>query len=316
MKKKLFSDIEEEEIIKEYKSGLPMTTVGKNHKTSGVTIMRVLNRNGIETRTHGGIYHLPEEDIIREYQSGKSTNTISVEYGVCSKTICNILQKNNIDRDNLYHNIDLIEDYWETIDTYDKAYFLGFLITDGNISGNSVRLQISDKDSEILKVFSQKTNNTNKISYDNRNLASFQAKRSKWVSDLSKYGIVPRKTSTVYLPNLDENLMSHLIRGLIDGDGWITSRGHAIGFCGNETIVTQLKNYLVNKLGVYPVKVIHSEENLWSVTWSGISDIKTIGNFIYKDKGNCYLFRKYENFINIIANTEVSSEITKGSETP
>lgn len=62
--------------------------------------------------------------------------------------------------------------------------------------------------------------------------------------DLSKFGVVPRKTSTTFLPEIKESLMPHLIRGLIDGDGWITethtanNKSHlVIGFCGSEKCV-------------------------------------------------------------------------------
>ena len=62
------------------------------------------------------------------------------KYKVSFHTISNILEKYKIPRNNLYHNKFLIEDYWETINSNDKAYFLGFMITDGNISGNMIRL--------------------------------------------------------------------------------------------------------------------------------------------------------------------------------
>lgn len=81
--------------------------------------------------------------------------------------------------------------------------------------------------------------------------------------DLEKYGIVPQKTYSVEMPQLDEIMMPHLIRGMIDGDGWISYKSHQLGFCGNEKTVTQLKEYLVKLLKVYDVKVLHTGEHLW-----------------------------------------------------
>ena len=47
--------------------------------------------------------------------------------------------------------------------------------------------------------------------------------------------------------------------------------------------------------------------------WSSKKDIKLIGDYLYKDKNDCYLLRKYNNFKKIIQiNTEVDSNITKG----
>lgn len=110
------------------------------------------------------------------------------------------------------------------------------------------------------------------------------------------------------MPLLEEKMMPHLIRGMIDGDGWITSKGHALGFCGNEKTVTQLKQYLVKKLNIYDVKVLHPRKNLWQVSWASKKDIEKIGNFIYENKNIFYLKRKYNNFLKIIQeNTEVTS---------
>lgn len=306
----------ENKVISEYNSGKSLAKVGKPLGLNPVTVMNILNRNNIQLRTKGGIYKLNEDSVINSYKSGQTCKQIAENFNVCLKTICNILEKNGVNRDNIYHNISLINDYWENIDTYDKAYFLGFLITDGNVFGNEVRLQLSSKDEYILKIFSDKTNNSNQIHKDKRGFSTFSIKRKFWVNDLSKYGVIPNKTSTVFLPEVNENLMPHLLRGIFDGDGWITFKGHAIGLCGNEILTTQVRDYLVNKLGVFNVKVIKNNDNLWSVSWSSKRDIKLIGEFLYKDKKDCYLTRKFDNYTRIIqVDTEVSSEISKGSET-
>lgn len=53
------------------------------------------------------------------------------------------------------------------------------------------------------------------------------------------------------------------------------------------------------------------------MSWASKKDIKLIGDYLYKDKNNCYLVRKFNNFESIIhVDTEVSSDISKGSETP
>ena len=306
----------ENRVISEYQKGSSLAKIGELFNISPVTALNILNRYNVQLRTKGGIYKLDEVSIIEKYKSGMTCEQISQEYNVCLKTICNTLEKNGIERNNIYHNLNLINNYWENIDSYDKAYFLGYLITDGNVFGNSIRLQLSSKDEYILKVFSEKTNNENKISPDKRGFSSFNVKRKSWVDDLSKYGVVPNKTFTVSLPIIEDKLMPHLLRGIFDGDGWITFKGHAIGLCGNEKLTTQVRDYLVSKLIVFIVKVVKNNESLWSITWSGNKDIKTIGEYLYKDKNDCYLIRKYNNYLKIIqANTEVSSEIAKGSET-
>lgn len=307
-------------IIESYNLGNSMKAIGLDFGVSPVTVKNILDRNGIQKRTSGGIYKLPDEEIINKYKSGLSCNQIASEYKVTFHTISKILEKHNIKRDNIYHNLELIEDYWENIDSFDKAYFLGFLLTDGNITGNQVKLELSAKDEQILHTFNYYTKSENKIINldrgDKGKFCAFSVKRKKWTEDLSNYGIKSNKTFTTEMPVLSDDLMPHLIRGMIDGDGWITYKGHQIGFCGSEKCVTQLRDYLVRTLRVYSVKIIHQGTNVWQVCWCNKKDIKTIGDFIYNEKQDCFLERKYNNFLKLIHdNTEVTTE-TKESVAP
>ena len=122
------------------------------------TVMAILNRNNIPKRTKGGIYAIPEQEVITRYKNGESCQVIAASFKVTFHTISNILEKNNIARDNKYKNINLNENYFEKIDSSDKAYFLGFMLTDGNISlnENTIRLSLSSKDEEILNIFKKK----------------------------------------------------------------------------------------------------------------------------------------------------------------
>ena len=312
MAKKISSEIEQE-VIKLYNSGLSMAKAGAPYNISSATVMAILNRNNIPKRTKGGIYAIPEQEVITRYKNGESCQVIADSFKVTFHTISNILEKNNIARNNKYKNINLNENYFEKIDSNDKAYFLGFMLTDSNVSLNEniIRLSLSSKDEEILNIFKEKTGNENKICIredERHSERTFQLKSKKWKDDLAKYGIVPQKTFISEMPILSADMMPHLIRGMIDGDGWISFNSHQIGFCGNEKTVHQLKEYLVKTLNVYDVKIIHARENLWQVTWASQTDIEKIGNYIYQNKDNCFLSRKYNNFLQIIhGNTEVNS---------
>ena len=308
----------ESKVIDFYNLGNSMQIIALEFGMSPTTVLRILQRNKISIRTNGGIYKLPEQEIIDKYKAGNSCTQIANEYNVTFHTISNILEKHNIDRNNIYHNLDLIENYWEDINSFDKAYFLGLLLADGNVYGNQVKIELASKDEYILEKFSFYTKNTNKLIKINRqnkgNFVAFSVKREKWVNDLCKFGVVPNKTFNVELPILSENMMSHLIRGLIDGDGWISEKGRQIGFCGNEKCVTQLRDYLCRKLNISIPKIIHPDTNLWQITWHKKNDIQTICEFIYKDKNDCFLKRKYNNYLKLIhGNTEITEEIKESS---
>lgn len=299
----------EKEVIKMYLEGKTLSEVAEFFEISPTTVWATLKRNNIKRRTCGGIDLIPHNDVIDKYKNGTSTTIIANEYNVDRHTICNILKKHKIERNNIYHNKGLDENYWEIIDSYDKAYFLGFFITDGNVYGNDVRLQLKNESQYILETLKNKTKSENNVRQDKRGFSTFSVKRKKWVDDLAKYGVIPNKTSTVYFPDmLQVNLLSHFVRGLIDGDGWISFKGEQIGFCGNETLVTQLRDFLVKTLNVYNSKILKTGNNLYQVCWCSKKDIKNIGEYIYKDKGDCFLKIKFDNFNELVnGNTEVNS---------
>ena len=92
--------------------------------------------------------------IAELYNSGMSSVQIGTEYGCDHKTITKILDKLNIDRDtSRYRKYSLDINYFDVIDTQDKAYILGLLYADGNVSLNkcTISLSLQESDMEILE---------------------------------------------------------------------------------------------------------------------------------------------------------------------
>ena len=77
-----------------------------------------------------------KQKIIEEYLNNKSLRKIEEEYGVSRNTISKFLEKNNIKTTtgNHYRKYFHQEDFFENINTEEKAYWLGFMFADGYIS--------------------------------------------------------------------------------------------------------------------------------------------------------------------------------------
>lgn len=323
----------EKKIIELYQSGLSMAKVGKEVGRSAAVVLAVLNKYNIPKRTKGGIYQLPTEEIINKYVQDKRTmESIGQDYGVTLGTIKKILIENNItirtsaESRNPFFN----ENAFENIDNEAAAYFLGLLITDGNVQEpdlkNShpnyrINLELQSNDRYILEKLKEFLRLTSVNIYDAERIknnsisktSSLSWYSTKMAKDLEQYGVVPRKTNSVYLPQLRKDLMPHLIRGMIDGDGSLTiththNKPHlVIYFCGNQQCVTQLRDYLVNILDLYNVKVVQASENLWQISWASKKDCLKICDYLYKD-ANYFLTRKKEKYLyalNDYENTEV-----------
>lgn len=124
------------------------------------------------------------------------------------------------------------ENYFETIDTEEKAYWLGFMYADGcvNSSRDSIELSLKEEDYEHIVKFKNALNSEHKIGkkikcINNKKYISYRLciKSKKLKNDLIKHGCIPKKTKTLTFPNLRNDLVIHFIRGYVDGDGCITT---------------------------------------------------------------------------------------------
>lgn len=134
--------------------------------------------------------------------------------------------------------------YFETIDSEEKAYWLGFLAADGCVRDGrqkSVILKLADKDKDHLCKFRDAVK-SNAMLYTEIHTGKYHQElvNNKVVissipmaRDLERHGITPRKTFTLRYPvqSLSPELNKHFIRGYFDGDG-------SVGLYGNQMIVS------------------------------------------------------------------------------
>lgn len=192
------------------------------------------------------------------------------------------------------------------IATEEDAYWLGFLLADGYISGGEkpfVQLKLGAKDKEHLVKFIKymQYNSLNVIketfggAYAKDNLCYVVKISCKQLNEnLKKYGLGGPK-SAIEIPYKLNNieLEKHYIRGIIDGDGWIRSTQYGFGVCGSYETLSYIKEY-INK------NIVNVEDN--NITKHGkifkfelTSKIKTelILKYFYKD-AKIYLNRKFD----------------------
>lgn len=263
-----------------------------------------------------GLKKFPVSEWICLYTKGKTLQEIEDIYGVSKNTISAYLQKNGIKirTMNDYLNPKLKEDYFSVIDREAKAYFLGLLLTDGSVIRSNrrqavIRLQLQSSDKYILEKFRKEIKLSANLHQDKRDGSWVIAIPSdKMAKDLEKYSCTERKTATVRLPRLKEEMMPHLIRGIIDGDGTIykhkTKKKYAyISLCGVSPLVDDTRKYLIKKLNLSETKLIVRTKTkngkctpLYVMQWGGRKNVLKIGDWLYAD-AHFYLKRKYQKYL-------------------
>ncbi len=176
-------------------------------------------------------------EIVSKYKTGKYTCAfLGREYSVSTPAICSILKIRGVSVNNnqseLQRKYSLDESFFNTIDTEEKAYFLGLLYADGcNYTVTShvfIGLQVDDI--QLLKQLNAiiKSNRPIKISPQtgkgSKDIATLHINSKKISSDLTNLGCVRAKSLILEFPTEDQvpkHLIRHFLRGYWDGDGSI-----------------------------------------------------------------------------------------------
>jgi len=210
------------------------------------------------------------------------------------------------------------EDFFSSINTEHKSYFLGLIYSDGYLheSRGYMSLTLQERDVDIL-IKLKKSINTNKpLLYIHRKEKSTQNQyrllisRKKMINDLILLGIRQNKSLTC-TPNkilhLDKELIRHFIRGYYDGDGSITfyktrnTFNSTINICCTKEFYIFFSNYIFENIGIKSTlsKRFKDNKNIFDLRICGNRNVKKFLEYLYKDS-TIKLDRKYEKFMSFL----------------
>lgn len=215
----------------------------------------------------------------------------------------------------------LNENYFDIINSEEKAYWLGFLWADGGINkttqraSGANRLRITQKWSELKHIEKfKKTINTNYpircITHQNgAKVAQMDINSRHLCKTLEQLGY-GTKDKRIKVPNISENMLPHFVRGYFDGDGCLSLYTQTIkkwtinkqewSITGQRKLLLQIKDILTNNAGVTPsvkLKEYNKTKNdIVSLRYGKKSDIEKLYAYMYS---NCsvYLNSKYQKFV-------------------
>lgn len=258
---------------------------------------------------------LDEINLIKKYYY--DDNLSSIEIGKilnCNhNTIVRTLKRNNcIVRKKSKHTnskYSVNENYFNTIDTYKKAYFLGLLYSDGSLyfKNKSVSLSLSVEDDYIINEFIKDIEFTGKIKLlelkneNHSNAAYVQIYNENFYYGAIKSGLYDNKSLTLTSPTFNivpKKLISHFIRGYFDGDGCaylnIIRNRKRNSFIGTFEFLSSLKKFLIDNFNINDTKMYQkSKNNTFDYRINKKSDVELITNFLYQDSNGLFLKRKY-----------------------
>ncbi len=256
---------------------------------------------------------MTKEDIIFKYNQGKSTVDLAKLTGFSRQHVYNILKNNNVVCRKVHNIYSCNNKYFEVIDTEEKAYWLGFLMADGNISRNRVRINLHERDVEHLYKFTKSLSSNHKIGKTSKGTQYNQRKveicSPSLCEDLIKIGCIENKTFKLQFPNINEHLIRHFVRGYFDGDGSLSfgkKQGKylysSICIVGTESFCNSLIKVVSNELQITTSLRQRFPDRFNSTRMLEISGNKQVLKFLEWIYGNCtiYLDRKYNKYYSLI----------------
>lgn len=233
-----------EDLIKYYESGLTIRAVAEKLQVDEELIRRRNKFYGININDYSKFNKITKEDLIGYYKLGYSMNKVSEIYETTSTTLRKINKKFSISIED-YYEFRLSYDIhvFDSIDTEEKAYWLGFLYADGCVRNDMnvvcLKLDIKDIDhlSKFKKFFKDSRSDTEAIHTQNRvsqlgnpqTICNYEVCNPHIKRTLISLGCVPTKSLILKFPDTtifkDPNLVYDFIRGYIDGDGCLSNAG-------------------------------------------------------------------------------------------
>ena len=254
-----------------------------------------------------------KQEIIKYYLSQPMTmKQVEDKYELSHPTITKILKDVPKYTKAKLNNPNMKEHFFQEINEEAKAYFLGLLISDGNVFKDntgrqaSISITLDLKDEYMLEKFKEVLQANTSVGHDGRGCGQIAIRSNIMAEDLAKYGVVPRKSYNTYLPLISKEMMPHLIRGIFDGDGSIMAKPnpsndghnrflHSISFCGTHQLMEDISNYILENLGIKTAVYDYKDRNLSELKIQNIDNIAKFGYWIYRNS-TIFLNRKKDIF--------------------
>lgn len=266
-----------------------------------------------------------QKDIISSYLSGESSVSIGKRYGTSHKPILKVLHANDIEvsQAKMVRKYNINKNFFDVIDTPEKAYVLGLFYSDGSNNPNkqTISLSMQEEDYELLeqvRLVLQSDKPLEYLDYSKKHDFGYHYKNqyrllafSKHICDsLTRIGVVKNKSLVIEFPDcIPKHLISHFVRGVYDGDGSVyrqikNEHNHAI-----TVTITATENFCIGLVAVVE-KAIGIKCHIYDASChNGITKVFTLSgrnvskkflDWIYKDSTIC-LQRKYNRYLEYYA---------------
>lgn len=154
------------------------------------------------------------------------------------------------------HRTKINHNFFNNINTEEKAYVLGWFVSDGYLKikeSSCYTFGIEITDVEMLKTIKNIMESEHNIyERNNRNTYTFKAGSRTICKDLMKLGYTTNKSCEAIYPDIDSSLDLPFIMGVFDGDGCVSIKNEkylSAQIDGTKELLSEIKNKFKNIKG-------------------------------------------------------------------
>ena len=285
-------------IIKNYQEGKKVKHISNELGISTECIRRVLQKADVYTPYERTWTNAQRKQAVKDYNNGIEITTIARNLNISPMTITYHLQKNNKWEYKGTRKYTFNERFFQTIDTEEKAYWLGFIAADGSVYRSTLHIGLQGDEAHHLKKFKKHIQAEHPVKVNDYKskgkmlkLARIDLYSFKTIKDLIRLGIYANKTKTMSWDDVTQHvparMMQHFVRGFFDGDGcWTHSRHKYPKFaltCASSNFIHPLAEWVSDKIKA-PVRCyVHKTSGAWMFCFCGKGKCQPLYDALYKN---------------------------------
>lgn len=307
-----FTEEEKKKMLNLHNDGLLNREIADIFNTSTTMISRILRSMNIASR-HPMLSNERKLKIKECYEEYRNMAKVARIMKCSESTVSSVLKEYNVKQLSMAEvkrRYVIDENYFDAIDTQNKAYSLGFIFADGSINknGNGFAISIQERDKELLDKLNHEFGGNRKLSFieynkKNKNWQNqycLAISNQKMNQDLVKHGAVPNKSLSLEFPDsISDDLIRHFVRGYFDGDGSLAKNEDRCTIISTESFCKSLANIVTNELDIHcSIMLCHGNKDKPTRTFqiAGKNQVKKFLDWLYLD-AKLYLCRKHSLYL-------------------
>lgn len=286
--------LDSKKLVLEYAHGATISELARQYSCSTPVVHRAIRnsnthcRSFVESRTN-------DRTIAQLVAAGHDIKTAAAQVGYAGEGGQAALLR-------FAHNVQTLsathqkygfdKNFFDIIDTEEKAYWLGFMFADGTIVHHAISLRLAQVDRQHLVKFRYALKSKHPVSPYTSHVKGKDYSYSRLLvhsphteKSLAKYGCTPNKTerTSVNINMVPKQFHRHFWRGFVDGDGTIGRSRNGkwvLGACGSKMMMNTFRKFI--RAHVRSRATVRPNKSIFRVTWSSFK-AQCVARILYQN---------------------------------